>query len=113
MPSIEAMTVDAMGRPSHGHTATTRVRISSGGRVNLHGRMSRRIQTSPVSPMNLRIRIGPADPMSRRIRISQVALMIHRSEVNAAPMGCSRTTRMVLGNPVSSSTRTGSQDQMG
>lgn len=112
MPSIEAMTVDAMDRPSDGHAATMRVRISGGG-ANLYGRLSRRIQKSQANPMSRRIRISPADLMSRRIRISQVALMIHRSEVNAAPMGCSRTTRMVLGNPVSSSTRTGSQDQMG
>ena len=113
MPSIEAMTVAAMDRPSHGHAATMRLRISSGGGANLHGRLSRRIQKSQANPMNRRIRICPADPMSRRIRISQVALMTHRSEVKAAPMGCSPIARMVLGNPVSRSTRTGSQDQMG
>jgi hypothetical protein len=93
MLSIGAMTVDATGRPSHGHPAMTSVRIRSGGRTNLYGGLSRRMRISPADPIRHRILISLLDPMSRRIRKSSTALMIHRAQASPVPMGCRRTTR--------------------
>ncbi|MBV8993970.1 MAG: hypothetical protein JO287_09790 [Pseudonocardiales bacterium] len=96
VPSIEAMTVDAIDRTTKDHPAST-----SGPRTNPYGRLSRRI---PISQ---------ADPMSGRIRASPADLMIRRTQASPDLMGCRRDTRTVLGsNLMSRTTRTGPQDQI-